>query len=134
MVLLGGVIFSQLVGALLLAYWLLTVARGEVRFGAEFRALKLGRLLGAIATLVIAAGLVFDAPVVQNLTALALLGFLFQGFAVLHAWAYAKRWHVGVLVPVYVLLVTPLTVVVVLAFGIVGLLDNWLDLRARLRA
>ncbi len=133
MVLVAGAFFSQLMGALVLAYWWLTLAAGDRRFGAEFRSLKLGRLLGILATTVIVLGLVFDAALVQNLSALALLAFVLQGLAVLHAWAHAKRWHSGFVAPVYVLLVTPLTVVVVLGLSAVGLLDNWFDLRARLR-
>ena len=134
MVLLAGAVFSQLMGALLLAYWWLALAAGDRRFGAEFRSLKLGRLLGILATTVIVLGLVFDAALVQNLSALALLAFVLQGLAVLHAWAHAKRWHPGFVAPVYVLLVTPLMVVVVLALSAIGLLDNWFDLRARLRS
>jgi hypothetical protein len=132
MVLLGGAVFSQVIGALLLGYWWVTLASGERRFGAEFRALKLGRVLGAAATALVLLSLVFDAAVVQNLTPLALLGFVFQGLAVLHAWAHAKRWHPGLLAPVYVLLVTPLTVVVVLGLSVIGLVDNWFNLRRSL--
>jgi hypothetical protein len=134
MVVLVGAVFSQLMGALFLAYWWVTVAAGERRFGAEFRALKLGRLLGVLATTVVALGLVFDTALVQNLSALALLAFVFQGLAVLHAWADAKRWHPGLVAPVYVLLVTPVRVLVIFALSAVGLLDNWFDLRARLRS
>jgi uncharacterized protein YybS (DUF2232 family) len=134
MVVLAGAVFSQLMGALFLAYWWFTVAAGERRFGPEFRSLKLGRLLGVLATTVVALGLVFDTALVQNLSALALLAFVFQGLAVLHAWAHAKRWHPGLVAPVYVLLVTPVRVLVIFVLSAVGLLDNWFDLRARLRS
>jgi hypothetical protein len=133
-ILLTAAVFSQIVGPLLLGYWWLAIASGQKVFGREFRALKLGRTLGVAATAVIALGLVFDAPLVQNLTALALSGCVVQGFAVLHAWAHARRWHVGVIIPVYVLLVTPLMILVLLALGGLGLVDNWFDLRARLQA
>jgi uncharacterized protein YybS (DUF2232 family) len=82
----------------------------------------------------VALGLVFDTALVQNLSALALLAFVFQGLAVLHAWAHAKRWHPGLVAPVYVLLVTPVRVLVIFVLSAVGLLDNWFDLRARLRS
>ena len=134
LVVLAGGVFSQLMGALFLAYWWFTVAAGERRFGPEFRSLKLGRLLGVLATTIVALGLVFDTALVQNLAALALLAFVFQGLAVLHAWAHAKRWHPGLVAPVYVLLVTPVRVLVIFVLSAVGLLDNWLDLRARLRS
>jgi hypothetical protein len=132
-ILLAAAVFSQLIGPLLLAYWWLCIASGRKRFGVEFRLLKLGRVLGVLATAVIVLRLAFDAPLVQNLTALALLAFVFQGLAVLHAWANAKRWHPGVLAPVYVLLITPFVVLVIFGLTVVGLVDNWFDLRASVR-
>ena len=69
-------------------------------------------LLGGVATLLLALGLVFDAELVQNLLPLAMLAFVVQGFAVVHAWAHAKRWHPALVAPVYILLVTPPTAVV----------------------
>ncbi len=120
--------------SLFLAYWLCGIAVGEPRFGAEFRALRLSRVIGIPATILVAVGLVLPAPLVQNLTALALVGFLFQGLSVLHAWAHARSWHPGYLAPVYVLmLLTPLRGYIVLALAAAGLLDNWFDLRAPLR-
>jgi hypothetical protein len=132
-ILLAAAVFSQLIGPLLLAYWWLCIASGRKRFGVEFRLLKLGRVLGVLATAVIVLRLAFDVPLVQNLTALALLAFVFQGLAVLHAWANAKRWHPGVLAPVYVLLITPFVVLVIFGLTAVGLVDNWFDLRASVR-
>jgi hypothetical protein len=127
-------VFSAFMGALLLGYWWWTLAEGELRFGPEFRRLKLGRWLGAIATAIVALGLVFAAPLVQNLLPLALFAFLFQGLAVVHALAHARRWHPGLLVLLYLLLVLPpLTVLVMLPLSIVGLVDNWLNLRPQSR-
>jgi hypothetical protein len=124
---------AALVAALFLAYWWLGLAEDDRRFGLEFRDLKLGRVLGLPATILVLIGLVLEAPLVQNLTPLALFGFLFQGLAVLHAWAYARHWHPGFLVPIYVLLITPFVAFVVLGLSGVGLVDNWFDLRALLR-
>lgn len=133
-VLLVAVVFSQLMGALMLTYWWVTLAGGERRFAAEFRRLRLGRLLGILATALLGLGLVFDRGLVQNLLPLALLAFVFQGLAVVHAWAHAKRWHPALVAPVYILLVTPPTVVLaVLALTTLGLVDHWFNLRASLR-
>jgi hypothetical protein len=121
---------TQLLGALFLAEWWRGLAEGNSRFGFEFRDLKLGLVLGFPATILVVIGLVLQAPVVQNLTPLALFAFLFQGLSVMHAWAYAKHWHPMYLVPVYVLLVSPF---VILILSGVGLVDNWFDLRAPLR-
>jgi hypothetical protein len=129
-----AVIFTQLVGAMLLGYWWMSLASGQRRFGPEFRALKLGRMLGISAMVLVSLGLVVDVPVVQNLSVIALFGFLFQGLAVMHAWAHARKWHAAFIWPVYVLLITPLTWIAVFSLSAVGLLDNVFELRAGARA
>jgi len=131
--LLAAGMLSALAMALFLAYWLCGIAVGDTRFGREFRELRLGRSLGIPAMVLITAGLVLGAPLIQNLAALALVGFVFQGLSVMHAWAHARRWHTAIVAGIYVLLITPLTGVVVLGLSAVGLMDNWFDLRAPLR-
>jgi hypothetical protein len=134
-VLLAAAVFSHLAGTLLLGYWWRTLAAAEKRFGAEFRELRLGRVLGMPLTLVLVAGLVFAVELVQNLAPLAMLAFVLQGLAVVHAWAYARNWHPGYLAPLYVMLaVPPLMVLTILPLGTLGLVDNWLNLRARFRS
>jgi hypothetical protein len=130
----AAVMMAQLVAALFLAYWWRGLASGVSRFGTEFRGLHLSRALGFPASVLVAFALVLNAPLVQNLAPLALFGFVFQGLAVVHAWAHARQWHVGLLVPVYVLLVTPLVGFILLGLSAVGLVDNWFDLRAPLRS
>lgn len=129
-----AVVFVQLVGAMLLGYWWMSLASGQRNFGPEFRALKLGRVLGISAMVLVSIGLVVDASLVQTMSAIALFGFLFQGLAVMHAWAHAKKWHAAFIWPVYVLMVTPLTWIAVLGLSAVGLLDNVFELRAGTRA
>src|SRR5690606_33794063 len=109
---------------------------GEPRFGKEFRRLELGRLLGMTASVIVTLSLVTEAALVQNLSSLALFSFLFQGLAVMHAWAHARRWHPAYIAPVYVALATPtpLIVAAVLGLSAVGLIDNWFNLRAPLQA
>jgi hypothetical protein len=134
-VVLAAAVFWQLVGTLLLGYWWFLVAARQRRFAQEFRRLALGHVLGAIATAVIVLALAFDFELVQNLAPLALLGFVLQGVAVVHALAHAKRWPPGLVAPLYVLLLMPaLNVLVVLPLSLVGVVDNWFDLRAWIRA
>jgi uncharacterized protein YybS (DUF2232 family) len=133
-VVLAAAMFWQLVGTLLLGYWGFLLATRQRRFGQEFRRLALGRVLGAIATALIVLVLALDNELVQNLAPLALLGFVVQGIAVVHAWAHAKRWPPALLAPLYVLLLVPaLNVLVVLPLSLVGVVDNWFDLRALIR-
>ena len=127
-------VFSQLVGTLLLGYWWFLLATRQRRFGQEFRRLTLGRVLGAVATAVIVLALAFDFALVQNLAPLAVLGFVPPGLAVVHTWAHAKRWPPGLVAPFYVLLLVPaLNLLVVMSISLVGVVDNWFDLRALIR-
>jgi Predicted membrane protein (DUF2232) len=124
-------VFSSLASALLLGYWWWCLAGDEARFSAEFRALKLGRWLGAATAVIFVLGLVFDSPLVQNLLLLGLSAAIIQGMAVLHTVARARRWGAGLMVLWYVVMI--FLPPVMLAFGVVGLLDNWVNLRARIR-
>jgi len=131
--LLAAAVFAELIVALLLGLWWAALVSPEWKFGLQFRALKLGRVLGIPATVLMALSLVLNAALVQNLLPLALFGFWFQGLAVMHAWGVAKHWHPAFMAVVYGLLVTPLTGLVIFALASVGLVDNWIDLRAPLR-
>lgn len=127
-------IFLQLMTALVLGSWWASQMQAESQFGRQFRELRMGRILGIPATLLMASSLVVDGPLIRNLFPLAAFAFWFQGIAVVHAWAWAKRWNVAFLVPMYVLLLPPFTAVNILALASVGLVDNWIELRAPLRA
>lgn len=129
-----AVVFTGLVVGLLLIYWWVSLVRTDLAFGREFRLLRMGHVLGIPALIVVSVGLVLNTPVVQNLTLLALFAFLFQGLAVMHAWAHAKRWHPVLLGLVYLLFVTPLSLAAILGLSVVGLLDNVFELRSPLRA
>lgn len=123
-------IYLQLMAALLLGSWWASKTQQESQFGPQFRQLRLGRILGIPATLLMASSLVLDGAVVRNLFPLVLFAFWFQGIAVVHAWAWAKRWSTGFLVPMYVLLIMPITAAVtILLLASVGLVDNWIELR-----
>ena len=123
-------IFLQLMAALLLGSWWASKTLEESQFGRQFRQLHLGRVLGIPATLLMASSLLLDGPIIRNLFPLVLFAFWFQGIAIVHAWAWAKRWRAGFLVPMYLLLVTPVTAAVtILLLASVGLVDNWIELR-----
>lgn len=126
----AGAVFAQLVAVMFLGYWWLAMVRQEPEFGSEFRRLRLGRVLGIPAMILISFGLVIESPLVNNLAFLVLFAFLFQGLAVVHAWVHAKHWQ-PLLWFVYILMIVPWTW---LALSAVGLLDNVFNLRAPLRA
>ena len=127
-------IFLQLMVALLLGSWLAARVQQKSLFGHQFRQLRLGRILGIPATLLMASSLYVDGAMVRNLFPLVLIAFCFQGLAVVHAWAWTKQWNPAFLVPMYVLLMSPFTGIPILVLASVGLMDNWIELRAPLRA
>lgn len=112
--------FIDIMTVFLLSYWWLGIARGTRSFGQEFRALKLGYVLGVPGAVLCGAVLVFENALVHNLFAVAACGFLLQALAFAHAWANSQQWHPVYLVPVYLLLFAVfllLTIVGVLGIG-----------------
>ena len=127
-------VLLQAIGALLLGYWWITLARDTGGFGSAFRALRLGRVLGITSMALLVLGLIPGFAVVQGLSPLVVFCLLFQGLAVVHAWAHARRWHPLVTGAAYVLLIPPLTPLGVFGLSATGLVDNIFDLRAPLGA
>lgn len=127
-------VLLQAVWALLLGYWWIALARDTGGFGSAFRALRLGRVLGITSMLLLVLGLIPGLTAVQSLSPLVVFCFLFQGLAVVHAWAHAQRWHPLVTSAAYLLLIPPLTPIGVLGLSATGLVDNIFDLRAPLGA
>ncbi|MBH97014.1 MAG: hypothetical protein CMM56_01025 [Rhodospirillaceae bacterium] len=125
-------IFLQLMVPLLLGSWWAAILNVQSQFGQQFRQLRMGSFLGIPGTLFMAASLVFDGPIIQNLFPLILIGFWFQGISVVHAWGEARQWNRGLMAAMYVLLIPPFTGVTIFALASVGLLDNWINLRAHL--
>ena len=126
-------VFLQLMVPLLLGSWWASLMNPQPQFGSQFRELRLGRFLGIPGTLLMAISLVLGGSVIQNLFPLALFGFWFQGIAIVHAWGRARQWNSAIVAAMYVLLLPPFTGMTVLALASVGLVDNWVDLRAPLR-
>jgi len=131
-VLLISLQLSLLTSLMLGLWWYSLIAEG-LRFGREFRALKLGRSVGIALMLLVVAAQLLDAELIAYVAPLAVIGFLFQGLAVLHARNHRDKWPRIVLVLVYVALfsLSPLTVLVLMGLSAIGLLDNFFELRAR---
>lgn len=122
----------SLVAALMLGFWWYSLITDGLQFGAEFRALKLGRVAGIGLMAVVVIGQLVNVEVLRNLASLAVAGFLFQGLAVMHARSHADKWPPALIVVIYVVLLNPWTIGVgLMALSAVGLLDNVFDLRAR---
>lgn len=125
-------LLTATVAALFLGCWWHSLVAPEAWFGDEFRRLRLGRVAAALLLALVIGSRFLDAPAIQAVAPAALVGFLFQGLAVLHARRRSDGWHPAVMVLIYVLLVMPpLARWVFLGVSAVGLLDNVFPLRAR---
>jgi hypothetical protein len=127
----GATVATLTCGLLLGRWWERLLGSGG--FGAEFRTLRMGRVLALAGAVVLAAYVAARAPVLESLLCVIGAGFVFQGLAVMHAAAFAQGLHVGWLVALYAaLIITAFYAAAVVAA--VGWLDTWFDLRARLNA
>jgi hypothetical protein len=128
----GGAVVT-LATSLLLGYWWETlVGDAPGTFAAQFRTLRMGRVLAvAFAAAVLAQGLT-SAVIPDSLVCVLGVGFVLQGLAVLHTVAAAQGLSAGWIVALYVALFATMFYAATI-IGLVGWLDTWLDLRRRLQ-
>jgi hypothetical protein len=98
-------------------------------FGAEFKALRVGSLVGGLFVLFLAWGLLAKGLGLDLAPVLGLL-LLLQGLAVIHRLRELRNANQGWLVALYVLLVFFMPQMVLLLISL-GLIDLWADIRAR---
>jgi hypothetical protein len=111
--------------ALFLARWWQSLPESVGAFGAEFRQIRLGRVLGVAAALIIGASLFSQRALVDDIGRLFLGALVFVGLAAAHrAVAEGKLTSVWLWVTYATLvLVAPFAVIALAAWGF---LDNWL--------
>ena len=116
--------------ALFLARWWQSLLAGDGRFAVEFRELRLGLALGLAAALVLAASLLTEPVLVDDIGRLFLAALVIVGLAGVHRMAAAGRLNSGWLWATYamLMLVAPFAVAVLAAWGF---LDNWTRSRRR---
>ena len=116
--------------AVFLARWWqsLTVAPGS--FGAEFRQIRLGRVLGVVAAIAVALSFVIEHPLADDLARLLVSALALVGVAAAHRIRLERGANVAWLWVLYLLLVlaSPLALP---ALAGVGFMDNWLRSGAR---
>jgi hypothetical protein len=98
-------------------------------FGAEFKALRVGSLVGGLFVLFLAWGLLAKGPALDLVPVLGLL-LLLQGLAVIHRLRELRNANQGWLIALYVLLVFFMPQMALLLISL-GLIDLWADIRAR---
>jgi hypothetical protein len=125
--------FVQVLLSLFLGRWWQALLYNPGGFGAEFRAFRLGKVLGGSAVGLLVVLLVdkdihWAAELLLVLTPLLLL----QGIAVVHGLVHGLGANRGWLIGFYVLLFVAMPHAELLIAGL-GLADVWMDVRARLR-
>jgi hypothetical protein len=129
----AGLLSSSLLAVLLGLAWA-CAARGE-RFGAQYRTLKLGYVIGGLAALLGIASLL-GVTAAGGLLAVVSVAFVLQGVAVLYSWSLQKQWPGAwwalVVLPLLFMPVMPVPALLV-GFGLAatGFIDNWYTLRPK---
>jgi hypothetical protein len=117
--------------ALFIGRWWQALLYNPGGFGQEFRELRLHRILGiAGLALLLLIGLIRGPGLVPDLLVVLLPLYLLQGLAVAHQVRRARGLHAGWLFGLYALLAVFLPHAALLV-ACVGLVDIWVDLRAR---
>jgi hypothetical protein len=111
--------------AVFLARWWQSLSSETGRFGAEFREIRLGRVLGVVAVVAIAASLLTPRPLIDDIARVLLGGLLLVGLSAVHRVRLRRGLHVGWLWLTYGLLVFAAPLTVAMLAG-VGFVDNWL--------
>jgi len=124
---LAAMTLAAILGSLFLGRWWSTLLERPGEFGAEYRQLRLGRVLGIGVTVLFVLALSLDSPMIDSLAWVGLAGLSFQGLAAAHRGKAAGRLNQGWLAAIYVLLLMPLsTSITVFVLAVWGFTDNWL--------
>jgi hypothetical protein len=111
--------------ALFLARWWQNRPQQAGRFGAEFQQLRLGVVLGIAAAVAIAASLLSERPLVDDLARLFMGALTIVGLAAAHRFKADGRLNAAWLWVIYALLVLAAPIMVAALAGW-GFVDNWL--------
>ena len=128
-----AIVFIQLVISLFLTVWWYSLIKKENIFFYQFKALRLGKFLGLPATLLLFFSIFSDTIIIDSFFSLILIAFCIQGIALVHDYGSLINLHPAILALMYILLVTPLTGFVILLLSLIGLVDNWINLRSLYR-
>jgi hypothetical protein len=124
---LAALALATVLGSLFLGCWWQTLLDSPGRFGAEYRKLRLGLVLGVSVTLLFAAAFWTESALIASLAWVAFAALSFQGLAAAHRSKAGGGLNRGWLAAIYVLLIVPLSMsVTVLALAVWGFADNWL--------
>ncbi|HEY5810136.1 MAG TPA: hypothetical protein VIT67_19340, partial [Povalibacter sp.] len=124
---LAALMLGTALGSLFLGCWWQTLLDSPGRFGAEYRGLRLGAVLGLAVTGLFIAAFLTDSALIASLAWVAFAALSFQGLAAAHRSKAGGRLNRGWLAAIYVLLIVPLSMsITVVVLAIWGFADNWL--------
>lgn len=124
-----AMVYLLLAQIVLTSRWLQGRIMNPGGFGRDFKAISMGRMVAAGGAVLMLIGLVAGQPWLSSISLLVMVLFLFQGVAILHGWLGAKKQSGFFLGMFYALLM--IFPQVVALTSVVGLIDNWLNLRRR---
>jgi len=129
---LAALTLGMVLGSLFLGGWWHSLLQAPGSFGGEYRALRLGLVLGIAVTVLFVAALLVDSGLLASLAWVAFAALSFQGLAAAHRSKAGGRLNRGWLAAIYVLLIVPLSMsLTVFVLAIWGFADNWLRPRAQ---
>ena len=125
----------QTLSLLLARYWQ-ALLYNPGGFGQEFRQLRFGKVAAYVALVVTVFAMTTANEMALNLFFIAIVLMMFQGLAVIHNLVAKCKLSPSLLIGVYVLMLFSLQsgAIGLLLVSMIGLLDNWLNLRFRLCA
>jgi hypothetical protein len=127
----ASAVLAGVLSTLFLGRWWAALTGSGIDFGAEFRSLRLGIVLGAMVTGVFIALIFSNSPLVRSLIWIAASVLTLQGLAAAHRSKANGHLSQGRLTAIYVLLVVPISgTVTALVLAVWGYADNWLHPRA----
>lgn len=122
--------------SLLLARWWQALLYNPGGFAQEFRQLRFGKLAANVALVISIFAIATENEIALNLVFIVIVLMMFQGLAVVHNLVAKCKLSPSLLTGVYVVMLFTLLhgAIGLLLIALVGLLDNWLNLRFRLCA
>ncbi len=119
-------------GGVLLGRWWWSLLQAPGQFGAEYRQLRLGAILGLAISVVFLFAVLSDSALASSLAWVAFAALTFQGLSAAHRQKAGGRLNRGWLAAIYVALIVPLSMsVTVFILAVWGFADNWARQRAQ---
>ena len=120
---------ASMILALIIGGWLAGPVTGSP-LSTRFTGLRMGYVIGGLAALAGIASVLSLGSLADNLLLVLVMGFVFQGLAVVHWQARSRGWPSFWPLALYLpMAMPPLSMLVLVAVSAVGFTDNWYNLR-----